>query len=222
MNIIKGLIIKDLLQLKSYCKTLIVFILIFIVVSISQENTVEIGNMLVLMMTLGLGMFSLATFNYDEMSKADRYLLTLPLTRKQVVRAKYALVIGSTIVGSLIGIILSSIITFVMSKNVPNLLDLGLMSLGGILGIGLIESIQIPCIYKFGTEKGKIQMFIVTAGIALLAGGLFYMGEKANLPIGNLFESLNQFLPFVLIIAVVVMYGISYRISVGIFSKKEI
>lgn len=222
MNIIKGLIIKDLLQLKSYCKTLIVFILIFIVVSISQENTVEIGNMLVLMMTLGLGMFSIATFNYDEMSKADRYILTLPLTRKQVVRAKYALVIGSTIVGSLIGIILSSIITFVMSKNVPNLLDLGLMSLGGILGIGLIESIQIPCIYKFGTEKGKIQTFMVSALVAFLIGGIFFIGEKIELPIGNLFEMLNQFLLLILIVAIVVIYWISYQISVRIFRKKEI
>lgn len=222
MNIIKGLIIKDLLQLKSYRKSLIAFIVIFILVSMSQESTVEVGNMLVLMMTLGLGMFSIATFNYDEMSKADRYILTLPLTRKQVVRAKYVLVIGSTIVGSLMGIILGGIITFVMSKTIPNLLDLGLMALGGILGIGLVESIQIPCIYKFGAEKGRIQTFMMTAVVALLAGGIFYMGEKANLPIGNLFESLNQFLPFVLIIAVVVMYGISYRISVGIFSKKEI
>lgn len=222
MNIIKGLIIKDLLQLKSYRKSLIAFIVIFILVSMSQESTVEVGNMLVLMMTLGLGMFSIATFNYDEMSKADRYILTLPLTRKQVVRAKYVLVIGSTIVGSLMGIISGGIITFVMSKTIPNLLDLGLMALGGILGIGLVESIQIPCIYKFGAEKGRIQTFMMTAVVALLAGGIFYMGEKANLPIGNLFESLNQFLPFVLIIAVVVMYGISYRISVGIFSKKEI
>jgi len=34
MNIIKGLIIKDLLQLKSYAKTLIVFIIVFSLVSI--------------------------------------------------------------------------------------------------------------------------------------------------------------------------------------------
>lgn len=222
MNIIKGLIIKDLLQLKSYRKSLIAFIVIFILVSMSQESTVEVGNMLVLMMTLGLGMFSIATFNYDEMSKADRYILTLPLTRKQVVRAKYGLVIGSTIVGSLMGIVLGGIITFVMSKTIPNLLDLGLMALGGILGIGLVESIQIPCIYKFGAEKGRIQTFMMTAVVALLAGGIFYMGEKVDLPVGNVFEILNQFLPIILAFAIVVIYFISYQISVRIFSKKEI
>ncbi len=35
MNVIKGLIIKDILQLKNYKKTLIVFILIFTLTSIS-------------------------------------------------------------------------------------------------------------------------------------------------------------------------------------------
>ena len=44
MNIIKGLIIKDILQLKNYRKTLVVFILIFMLVSISEID--GIGNML--------------------------------------------------------------------------------------------------------------------------------------------------------------------------------
>ena len=67
MSIIKGLVIKDLLQLKSYKKTLIIYILIFCISSLSLENGIE--NMLVVMLTLGLGMFSIASFNYDEFNK---------------------------------------------------------------------------------------------------------------------------------------------------------
>ena len=58
MNSIKGLIIKDLSQLKSYKRTLIIFIAIFVLTGIAQENTKGIGNMLVIMLTLGFGMFS--------------------------------------------------------------------------------------------------------------------------------------------------------------------
>ena len=119
MNVIKGLITKDILQLKSYKKTLIIFIIVFALTSISAQDGVE--NMLVIMLTLGLGMFSMASFNYDEFNKADRYILTLPLTKKEVVLSKYILVIGSTVMGSIIGIMLSYIVTFAMNKQVPNI-----------------------------------------------------------------------------------------------------
>ena len=52
MSIIKGLVIKDLLQLKSYKKTLIIYILIFCISSLSLENGIE--NMLVVMLQIGL------------------------------------------------------------------------------------------------------------------------------------------------------------------------
>ena len=119
MNVIKGLITKDILQLKSYKKTLIIFIIVFALTSISAQDGVE--NMLVIMLTLGFGMFSMASFNYDEFNKADRYILTLPLTKKEVVLSKYILVIGSTVMGSIIGIMLSYIVTFAMNKQVPNI-----------------------------------------------------------------------------------------------------
>lgn len=181
MNHIKGLIIKDLLQLKSYKRTLIMFILIFTVTSIVQENSSGIGSMIVVMMTLGLGMFSMATFNYDEMAKADRYILTLPLTKKEIVLSKYILVSISTIIGSIIGILLSLVIGFIMNKQFPNILDIIYLGLGGILGVGFVEAIQIPCVYKFGAEKGRIQIFIVIALIAFLIGGIFFIGEKVNI-----------------------------------------
>lgn len=114
MSKIKGLIIKDLLQLKSYKRTLIVFIVIFIGLSITQEHT---RNVLAVMMTLGLGMFSIATFSYDEMAKADKYILTLPLTKKEVVLAKYVLVIASTVIGAILGVIASIVLSLAMRNR---------------------------------------------------------------------------------------------------------
>lgn len=224
MNHIKGLIIKDLLQLKSYKRTLIMFILIFTVTSIVQENSSGIGSMIVVMMTLGLGMFSMATFNYDEMAKADRYILTLPLTKKEIVLSKYILVSISTIIGSIIGILLSLVIGFIMNKQFPNILDIIYLGLGGILGVGFVEAIQIPCVYKFGAEKGRIQIFIVIALIAFLIGGIFFIGEKVNInwQINNVLNLINSFLPIILILSTVVIYYISYKIAYKIYKKKEI
>ena len=89
MNRIKGLIIKDLLQLKTYRKTLILFIFVFVVSGMQQETMDSAMSMITIMLILVFGMVGIGTFSYDEMAKADRYILTLPLTRKEVVRAKY-------------------------------------------------------------------------------------------------------------------------------------
>lgn len=114
MSQIKGLMIKDLLQLKSYKRTLIVFVIVFIASSITQEHT---RNVLTVMMTLGIGMFSIATFSYDEMAKADKYILTLPVTKKDIVLAKYILVISSTIMGAIVGVVVSIILSTVMRRG---------------------------------------------------------------------------------------------------------
>lgn len=114
MNQIKGLMIKDLLQLKSYKRTLIVFVIVFIASSMTQEHT---RNVLTVMMTLGIGMFSIATFSYDEMAKADKYILTLPVTKKDIVLAKYILVIASTVIGAIIGVVASMILSTVMRRR---------------------------------------------------------------------------------------------------------
>lgn len=222
MNIIKGLIIKDILQLKSYKKTLIIFIIIFTLTSISGESKTE--SILALMLTLGFGMFSMASFNYDEFNKADRYILTLPLTKKEVVLSKYIFVISSTIIGSIIGMILSYIVTFLINKQVPNIEELISVGLGGILGMGFIEGIQIPCVYKWGAEKGRIQMVIVTAIVAFLAGGILFIGENLNinLPVTNILNTLNTFLPLIFIGLTIIIYYISYKVAYKIYANKEL
>lgn len=221
MNVIRGLITKDLLQLKSYRKTLIVFMIIFICTSVSEQIQEGIGNAIIVMITLGFGMFSMATFNYDEMAKADRYILTFPITKKEIVISKYILVILSTIIGSVVGIIISLISTFIISHEVPNITDLISIALGSILGIGLVESIQIPCIYKSGAEKGRIQMFIITIFVALVIGGICFLAEKFNFNILKIKE-LNKLLPSIFLIIYLGMYFISYKISYKIFKNKEI
>lgn len=222
MNVIKGLIVKDILQLKTYKKTLIIFILIFTLTSISGKSGV--GNMLAIMLALGFGMFSMASFNYDEINKADRYILALPLIKKQIVLSKYILVICSTVIGSVLGLILGFIVSLAINKQVPNIKELISVGLGGIFGIGIIEAIQIPCVYKWGAEKGRIQMVIATAAIALLAGGIMLIGKKANIQIqiDNIIEKISTFLPLILIVVTIAMYYISYRVSYKIYNTKEL
>ena len=223
MNIVNGLVLKDLLQLKSYRRTLIIYILIFVLTGIAQETTKGVGIMIAVMLTLGFGMFGMAAFNYDEQSKTDRYILTLPLSKNEILISKYVFIISSTIIGAIVGIIASFLIVFIIDKQLPSLYDYINVALGGIFGVGLIEAIQIPCVYKWGAEKGRIQMFIVAAIIVLLIGGIFFVGQNANinLPGRDIVNAIVNFLPIILILATIIIYYISYRVSYRIYKNKD-
>lgn len=221
----KGLIIKDLLQLKSYLKTLIIFMVVFVLISIEPQN-LNTDGILIIMMALGLGMFGMATFSYDEMAKADRYILTMPFTRKEIVFSKYILLFSLTLIGSILGTILNIIISLILKNSIPDIGDLITMSLGAVFGIGLVQSIYIPSIYKFGSEKGRICVFIGTIIVAFLLGGVVTLGEKVlsnfSIDFSFLNNILDSYIIFILLGIILITYFISYKISYKIYSKKEL
>lgn len=223
MNAIKGLIIKDLLQLKSYKRTLIIFIMIFVLTAVVQENAVQI---LPVMLTVGVGMFSISSFSYDEMNKADRYILALPISKKQIILSKYIFAIATTVIGSILGILVSYIFMIITNKEITNILEIILTGITGILAVGIIQAIQIPCIYKWGAEKARIQMFLMIIVLAFIIGGIVFLAEnvmeRVNLPIDNIMNMINIYLPIILLIAIAIIYYISYKVSYKIYSKKEI
>lgn len=66
-------------------------------------------------------------------------------------------------------------------------------------------------------------MFVVAAVIILLFVGLFFIiqNNKINLPINNILNIINNFLPIILIIATMAIYFISYNVSYRIYKDKE-
>ena len=220
MKTIKGLMIKDLLQLKSYKKTLLVFMFVFIASAMAQEHT---RNVLAIMITLGFGMFSIATFSYDEMAKADRYILTLPLTRKEVILAKYALVIASTVIGAIFGILITILLNYAIQKQIPDIGEIIGVGIGGIFGVGTVQAIQIPCIYKFGAEKGRLQVFIFVLIFAFILGGIVFIGEKMGLDTTNNYflNNMIKFLPIFLLAMTMLIYYISYKIAYKIYRNSS-
>lgn len=225
MNIIKGLILKDLLQLKSYWKTLIIYTGIFILAGALQQSQEGINVMSILMLTFGFGMFAMASFNYDEQAKADSYLLSFPLSKEQIVLARYILVILATIIGAIVGVIFCVGINLVANSQVvfPDVTELAYTAIGGIFGVSIVEAIQIPCAYKWGAEKGRIYLFIVAAAIILGVIGLLTIAQNSNLnfPINEIIYLMGGFFPIFLILLTAIIYYVSYKFSFQIYENKE-
>ena len=222
---IKGLIKKDLYNLAVY-KTSMIIMVLFCGIAIIGSKAVTYGPIIICTM---VGMIALSTFNYDEIAKSNKYILTLPTNRKEIVKSKFILSIGSAIVGGIIGIIITILVTNIMNYIKPedmiNIDYKGLLvsTIGGMFGIALIQSIQIPSIYKWGAEKGRIQMFILVLGIVVIVSGIAFLLIKMNININiEIIENiLNNYGMFFLIAVIVLMYFISYKISCEIYSKKE-
>ena len=222
---IKGLLKKDLYNLSSYKSSLIIIIL-FCGIAIIGTEAINIAPIVICSI---VGMISLSTFSYDELSKSNRYILTFPTNRKELVKEKYILAIGATILGGLFGLLLTIIVVNVMNYIRPeNIINLDFESLiittiGGMWGISLIQAIQIPSIYKWGAEKGRIQMFVLLFVIIAVVLGLGYLMMKVNFNVNiEMIENfMNKYGIILLVLLMITTYFISYKIAYKIYKNKE-
>ena len=222
---IKGLLKKDLYNLSSYKASLIIIIL-FCGIAIIGTDAINFGPIIICTI---VGMISLATFNYDEIAKSNKYILTLPTSRKEIVKEKFILAISATILGGILGlaltIIVANVMNYIRSEDMININYESLITttIGGMWGISLIQAIQIPSMYKWGAEKGRIQMFVlVFALIVIIAGaGFLIMKTGFNIDIQQVNNIMNKYGLIMLAMSMIIMYYISYKISYKIYSNKE-
>lgn len=222
---IKGLIKKDLYNLGSYKSSLIIMV-IFCGIAIIGTKAVNYGPIIISTM---IGMIALSTFSYDEISKANKYILTLPTNRKELVKEKFILAIGATIFGGILGILITIVVTKIMNYIQPintinlNYNDLLFSTIGGMFGISLIQAIQIPSIYKWGAEKGRIQMFVLIFLLVLIISGIGFLIMKSNININlEIFENfMDKFGIIFLLLLIAIMYFISYKVSCKVYKYKE-
>lgn len=225
MNMVKGLIKKDLLNLSSY-KTSLIIVVICCGIAIISTGSINYGPIIICTI---LGMISLSTFSYDEIAKSNKYILGLPTNKKEIIKSKFILAIGATIIGGILGLIITILITQIMNYLKPEELinidyeSLIVTTIGGMFGISLIQTIQIPSIYKWGAEKGRIQMFIlIFILILIIAGiGLLIMKSNLNINIEMIENFMNKFGIILLVLLMAIMYFISYKISYKIYKNKE-
>ena len=100
----KGLILKDLLNLKGNIKFILLFIIMFGFMSSLGDGNVNnfIGVIIVLCTTM-----IVSTFSYDDLNKWDSYVLTMPINRNDIVLSKYLTMLIFSFIGVLVSLIVS-------------------------------------------------------------------------------------------------------------------
>ena len=216
----KGLIKKDLYNLSRYKMTLLIA-LIFCSCFVLMDN-INFGPVIFSVM---LGMIALSTFNYDETSKSEKYILSLPVTKKEIVLSKYVLGVFSSVLGAFLGMAITIVLVEIYNMvNTSSAISYSIESLlsttiGSIFGVSFIQAIQIPSIYKWGAERGRIQMFIIIVIIAVV--GVLLGSLLKGVDVSTLTKIFNQYGLILIIIATILMSVNSYKISLKIYKNKE-
>ena len=215
----KGLILKYLLILKNLMRNILFAMLAFVLLSVMMKNYYYAGFII----PFYIVMLIISVFSYDELNNSNGYIITLPFSRKTIVKARYILSLINIGIALLIGLLLSLIIPLLNSDITFMSIFLSMCATVG--GVIIVISLLIPFFYKFGVQKGRMMLFIVIIGLSLVIGTVFALFENAKLPIANFINNIASLHYLIIIVGIIllilfVLY-ISYRISCKVYQKKE-
>ena len=211
----KGLILKDFLNLKKYGRTLLLVIGFYLLFSLMMDSISFLSGMIVLLMAMS----AVTSFSYDDMAKWDVYALTLPVSRKDMVLSKYILALLLAVLGSAISFLFG--IGFSFYKNQP--MDEQLIIIAAVLAVALVFiSVLFPLIYRYGVEKSRMFIMIIFAAptaafIALSNTGIMMPQEEIAR-----WEKVIGSLVWLVPAAVAALFWLSYLISCRIYMKKDL
>ena len=206
-----GLIKKDLLMIKSNLKMVLIMLVVFFIMSLQGEFDISFVPPFIVVMLF------MSTFSYDEFNIWDAYAVTLPNGRKNVVKSKYVASLILTIVTIILTIILNSLVGLINNNLEFDKFISTIM--GCVFGVILIQSIMYPFIFKYGMEKGRIGLFVISFAIVGIIG-LLSSVLKINIPTNVVTFFDNYWFVIIPLISIVLLL-ISYKISEKIYLKKE-
>lgn len=215
-----GLILKDFLILR---KTLRSYLLILVVYAAVAFSGFWSGSFVGSFIMVMVAMLPMNVFAYDKQCNWDVYGLALPVGRTKTVAARYACVLllclASAAFSAVMGVALS-----LMGRMEESMAEY-LVTCAVVLIVGMmINSVMLPLLYKFGSERARI-MFYGVLGVIVLLGVIFFG------PLGGIdwLETLGTptmeqvaAVPVIAAIASLVLLAASFLLSRHFYGSKDV
>ena len=206
----KGLLLKDWYMTKKYCRAHLVIAIVFLGVAIGEVN-----NLFFLTYPcIFIATIPTVLLSYDERSKWDEYCGVLPVSKALVVSEKF--VFGLLL--TLPIIIVTGIVQAIILKRV-GMPDFGqVMETVSIilLATALVTSVTLPFMIKLGVEKGRIAYYVM---IGLATALAVFLPDIVN---ADLSSKISIGFAPVAILAAIVLYAVSWYLSIMFYKKREI
>ena len=207
----KGLIVKDLMVAGRQIRTALVIVL-FYAVLFWRNAAVLVGLMsLMCMMTV------VSSFSYDEASRFLSYAAALPVARRTIVRAKYALGFGLLALGAG-GSALLTMLVGVLAGGLASLEALGAAA-GCTLAMGFMLCLTLPLMFRLPVERARVFMTLAMIVPTLLIVTLM---QVADVPLATLERAPWPLLLAGMALLLAVCAAASYRIAVRFVQQRDL
>lgn len=204
----KGLLLKDILTLKKQGKLLGILLAFYVVLGLAMNETATFGAMIIVV----CAMLPITAMSYDERAKWDKYALSMPVSRRDIVLSKYVLGILFCAAAAL------AVALFGIATQPEKMGEAVAVALTTAAAGLILQSILFPIFFKFGVERGRLLMLAVI----LLPAALGMLLARMDLGLPAPSEQLLAAAPWLLAAAVVVCFAVSVAASLRIYRNKEI
>lgn len=204
----KGLLLKDWYQVRTNMKTMyltVAFVLVIWVLSTSSAYVFPVSYAAIF-----LGILPVNLLTYDQSVGWVEYGRTLPVSKKTLVAEKYLVGLFCAAAAVVIGGLFITVISL-RTGTTPDKDALSLLA-GSVCAILLINGIMLPLYYRFGAEKARMLYMLMFAGMGAALGGGTVLMDAVPEP-GAAIAIVG------VLAAVLVLYAVSWRVSVAWYGK---
>jgi len=200
----KGFLRKDLYLTLGYCRSIFLIIVVFVVIGTMQED----NFFFLLYPAIMVSLLSVSLLSYDERENFCAYAATMPLPRSAYVTAKYLIGIGYGLICVILIVAIQGIVWQYSGK------DLLFFAAVLTLLVVFVPAVTLPCMFKFGVEKGRLIYYVMLGGSTVIA--LLFMNLSKT---GKVMSSSLLFL--LISLGAVLLFVISWFLSVKFYSQRE-
>lgn len=218
----KGLLLKDFYNLKKNG----IFLLVMLICFGFVDALGGMGASLVIMWGLVASMQIVTTFTFDEAVKWNSFGMTMPVTRKELVGAKFIVQCCLTIFGVGVPLLAKLLTSACIQKLTEAMLqEILLVSWLGFWAIIFLGGLSVLLLFQFTAERARLiatLLFAVPVGasVALIS---FFSSAALGKTLENGFSAAMYVILLVGVpVAVLIWEFVMYQISCRVFAKKDL
>ena len=198
MKRITGLMLKDFYELISAGKTLLVILALYLTAGqIFFTSIADVGMLICAMLPVN-------TIGYDERSGWNRYVLSFPVSRKEIVVSKY--ILGYLFLAAAFAVRLTAAFASGHGEGV-----VASSAAAALLGL-VYMAIQMPVMVKFGIEQGRMWTMLFTV--------VFAVGSVYSSGISAFALASARYALYIAPAVVIILQAVSVRISTALYARR--